>query len=401
MANSARRRYGILAALYLAQGVPSYVLAAALPPVMRENGVSKASIGMLSLIMLPLAIKFLWAPWIERFHPFKKMGPRRAWILPMQLVTALGVFALAFVSPTNITAIFIIGLALAISTSTQDIATDGYAVLTLRPEERASGNAIQGGAVAFSVVVGGSLTLLLYYYLGWQATMVIMGCITLLPLLVLPFMYEDTGETSPKKRPSLLAFFKRPEALSILGLALFYRASEGLVKAMEGPYLVDAGMPLDWIGYLSGAAAASVGLGGSAIAAWLVKTRGAHRTLLILGSLRSVCFAFFALHAFGILTGLWSISGAAVLQTLIRYMEIVALYSLFMQVCSSDQPGTDFTLLACAQMVVYQFGGVASGFLAQSFGYGGLFAIATVISMAATAGTRLHLTRTEMRLGSG
>ncbi|WP_283176606.1 MFS transporter [Gemmobacter sp. 24YEA27] len=387
------RRYAVLAALYIAQGVPSYVVAAAVPPILRENGVSKEAIGMLALIMLPLALKFLWAPWIERFNPLRALGPRRGWIVPMQLATALCIFALALIAPTNIPALFVIGLTLALTTSTQDIATDGYAVLTLAPQERATGNAIQGGAVAASVLIGGTASLLIYQHFGWQVTMIIMGFVTLLPLIILPWMYEDQVRPAPRHRPSIRAFLARPEALSVLGLALFYRASEGLVKAMEGAYLVDAGMPLDWIGYLSGAAAASVGLGGAALAAILVKGRGAHQTLVLLGSLRSLCFAIFTLHAFGVLGGLYPVGAAAVFQTLIRYMEIVALYSLFMQVCSSDQPGTDFTLLACAQMIVYQFGGVASGFIAAKLGYGGLFLIATLISMAATAGTRWHGTR--------
>lgn len=383
------RRYLVLAALYLAQGVPSYVMVAAIPPILRESGVSRSAIGVLSLILLPLALKFLWAPLVERFRPLP-LGPRRAWILPTQIGTALCVFALAAIAPTDIPALFCIGMALAILTSTQDIATDGYAVLSLAPAERAAGNAIQGGAVAASVLIGGTLGLVLYHHIGWRATMTVMGCVTLLPLLALPLMREDVTPPAGKPRPRLLAFFARPEAVQVLLLALFYRASEGLVKTMEAPYLVDAGMPLDWIGYLSGAAAATVGLGGSALAALSVQRRGAHATLTLLGSLRSLCFALFALHAFRVLGGLYPLGAAAVLQTLIRYMEIVALYSLFMRVCSSDQPGTDFTLLACAQMVVYQIGGLASGFLAETFGYGGLFALATTISMAATWGTLRH-----------
>ncbi|WP_216654662.1 MFS transporter [Pseudogemmobacter hezensis] len=396
-AASRPRRYGVLAMLYLAQGVPSYVLAAAVPPILREQGVSKTTIGFLALLLLPLALKFLWAPWIDRLRSLP-IGPRRAWILPMQLGTALAVFALALIEPTDIAALAVIGLALVLLTSTQDIATDGYAVLTLAPEERASGNAIQGGAVALSVIIGGTLTLVLYHRIGWQATMVIMGCITLLPLLVLPMMHEDQARPAPKNRPSIRAFLARPEAVSVLALALFYRASEGLVKSMEGPYLVDAGMPLDWIGYLSGAGAATVGLGGSFLAAISVRGRGAHQTLIWLGSLRSLCFAIFALHAFGVMGGLWPVAAAAVFQTLIRYMEIVALYSLFMQVSSSEQPGTDFTLLACAQMVVYQFGGMASGVIADRIGYGGLFLIATLISVVATRATRAHAGRHQRLL---
>lgn len=376
--------------LYLAQGIPSYVMVAAIPPILRESGISRSSIGMLSLIMLPLALKFLWAPLVERFRPLPVMGPRRAWILPTQAGTAACIFALALISPTDITALFIIGMALSILTSTQDIATDGYAVLTLREGERATGNAIQGGAVAASVLIGGTMGLVLYHRIGWQATMTVMGYVTMLPMLILPLMHEDRTAPTARPRPRLAAFFARPEAVHVLILALFYRASEGLVKAMEGAYLVDAGMPLDWIGYLSGAAAATVGLGGSALAAASVMRRGTYGTLVLLGSLRSLCFAIFALHAAGVLGGLYPIGAAAVLQTLIRYMEIVALYSLFMQVCSSDQPGTDFTLLACAQMIVYQFGGMASGFIAETVGYSGLFALATLISMAATWATQRH-----------
>lgn len=383
------RRYMVLAVLYLAQGVPGYVLVAAVPPILREQGVSRATIGSLSLLLLPMAVKFLWAPLIERFRPLP-IGPRRSWILPTQLGSAACLLVLGMIRPTDIGPLVVIALLLILLTSTQDIATDGYAVLSLRPEERPTGNAIQGGAVAASVLVGGTASLVLYERIGWQATMTVMAALTLLPLLILPLMREDVTRPERRARPSLRRFFARPEAVHVLILALFYRASEGLVKSMEGAYLVDSGMALDWIGYLSGAAAATVGLGGSALAALAVRRRGAHGTLVLLGSLRSLCFAIFALHGFGVLTGLYPIGAAAVFQTLIRYMEIVALYSLFMQVCSSDQPGTDFTLLTCAQLIVYQFGGLAAGHLAEAMGYGGLFLLATVISIAATWATRRH-----------
>lgn len=73
--------------------------------------------------------------------------------------------------------------------------------------------------------------------------------------------------------------------------------------------------------------------------------KGPHGILVLL---RSLCFAIFALHDFGILNRLYPICAAALFQTLMRYMGIVALYTLFMQVCFSDLPGTNFTLLACA-----------------------------------------------------
>lgn len=156
---------------------------------------------------------------------------------------------------------------------------------------------------------------------------------------------------------------------------------------MEGSYLVDAGIPLDQIGYLSGLSATTAGLAGSAIAAWMVKRQGLSFVLALLGGMRTVCFALFAAHALGAVVGVWPLFGAAGFQTLIRYMEIVALYSLFMAVTTSDQPGTDFTILACAQLLVYLAGSMLAGKLADAMGYGFLFSLATAISAIAVIAT--------------
>lgn len=91
-------------------------------------------------------------------------------------------------------------------------------------------------------------------------------------------------------------------------------------------------------------------------------------------------------------------TGAAAFQTLIRYMEIVALYSLFMAASSSDQPGTDFTILACAQLLVYMAGSTAAGSIADLVGYDSLFALATAISALAVVVTVWLLRRAD-RLG--
>ncbi|WP_417669046.1 RhtX/FptX family siderophore transporter [Roseibium sp.] len=393
------RLFATLGGLYLAQGIPTYLIAAALPPVLREAGVSRSAIGFFSLLMLPLVLKFLWAPLIDR-HRFLPLGHRRGWIVPMQILTAIGIAAMAFLEPTNVTGLFIICIIMALAMSTQDIATDGYATSSLSEKDRGVGNAFQGGAVAFGVLIGGTLSLVLFESFGWTATLLFVASISLLPLLVTPLMRETaiagqpsasateakgTTEDTPVRpaKPSLKAFFLRPEAVQVLVIALVFRASEGLVKAMEGPYLVDVGLPLSWIGYLSGASAATAGIVGSVIAVILIRWHGTNWALIMLGALRTLCFAAFALHALEIYEGLAAIMSAAAFQTFIRYMEIVVLYSLFMSVASKSQPGTDFTLLACAQLIVYLIGSSISGVIADRLGYDGLFVIATVLSALA------------------
>jgi MFS transporter, putative signal transducer len=392
------RLFVVLAGLYLAQSIPSYLLVAAIPPIMREQGVSRTTIGLLSALMLPLVLKFLWAPWVDRLRPIPGMH-RAGWVLITQSLTVLVVAAFSLVAPTDIWAFFALGMALALLVSTQDIAADGYATRRLAPADRPFGNAIQGGSVALGVVIGGTGSLVIYHHFGWQPMIWTMAVLSLLPLASAFSMREDDVPlTAAAPRPSLRVFWARPEAREMLIIALIYRASEGLVKAMEGPYLVDRGVPLDVVGYISGGAAATAGLIGSGVAALLMVRLGGARVLTLLGGLRTLCFALFALHAFDIVTGWPALFGAAAFQTLIRYMEIVALYSLFMTASSPDQPGTDFTVLACAQLVVYLLGSFAAGAIADRVGYGALFSIAAALSLLAVVDSRRRL---NMRAPAG
>ena len=387
------RLFLVLAGLYLAQAIPAYLMVAAVPPIMREQGVSRTTIGLIAILLVPGVLKFLWAAKIDQIRPIAR-AHRASWILITQTGTVLALFALAFFEPTDIVAFMTIGMVMSVLVSTQDIATDGYAVRQLSPRDRPLGNAIQGGAVALGVVVGGTLSLVIYHHFGWRPMIWTMCAASLLPLIAALSMREDADpEPADQPRASLKAFWARPEAREALLIALVYRASEGLIKAMEGPYLVDRGVPLDIVGYLSGGAAATAGLIGSGLAAILMLRLGASGVLTLLGLLRTICFALFAAHALDLVTGWPTLFGAAAFQTLIRYMEIVALYSLFMAVSSKDQPGTDFTVLACAQLVIFLIGSSLAGVLADQMGYGALFALAAVLSLAAVIFTRARLRR--------
>ncbi len=377
--------YPILGGLYLAQGIPTYLLLVALPPMMREGGASRTAIGLFSLLMLPLVLKFAVAPFVDRFALVPFLGHRRGWIIPAQLLVSLGIAVMAFVEPHQTGTLFVVALFITLLSSVQDIATDGFAVRRLTAQTRALGNAIQAGAVALGVIIGGTSALVLYSKIGWTATILTVAALSLLPLIAAFWMDEaaplERPEGETKARIGLLQFFRRPNAWLILAFALSYRASEGLVRGMEGTYLVDIKVPTEWIGYVSGAAAATAGLLGAAIAALIIRKAGLPATLILLGGLRSLCFLAFALNAFGIWPGIAVALSASAFQTFIRYMELVAIYSFFMASSSDSQPGTDFTLLSCAELVIYLIGASVAGYVADKLGFPALFTISTLISV--------------------
>ncbi|MFN4277867.1 MAG: MFS transporter [Ferrovibrio sp.] len=386
------RLFAALLGLYVAQGIPMYLYAAALPAILRDGGISRSAIGMIGILMAPMMLKFLWAPLVDRtplrLFGLARLGHRRSWILPTQL-GVIGLLVLfAFMPPTNMWVVLGLGFCVIMLSSTQDIATDGYATERLKASERGRGNAIQGGSVAIGVVIGSSLTLYLYSQYGWTPTILILAGLSGLTLLSTLLMDEPHADTvmpaSPaaaQTRPSLRAALKDPITYSVLGFALIYRASEGITKAMEKPFLVDNGLSLEVIGYLSGASAATAGLFGAALAAWTIKRYGLWGTILGLGLLRSAVFLGCGVYAaLGLqMHGLLILLVAC--NTVSRYMEIVALYTLFMGAAAKERAGTDFTLLSCAQLFIFMAGSLVSGVLADAVGYVGLFAVATLLSV--------------------
>src|SRR3954467_9215421 len=121
-------RFTLLGALYFAQGLPYGFFSLLLPVLMRSAGVSLSKIGLLALLVLPWALKFLWAPYLDR-RWIPSLGRRRTWILAMQVAATVVLAAISLIPGTErieflLVAVFILNLIAA----TQDIATDGLAV---------------------------------------------------------------------------------------------------------------------------------------------------------------------------------------------------------------------------------------------------------------------------------
>src|SRR5512134_1200958 len=117
-----RRLFGMLVLLYFAQGLPSGLIAKALPPLLREQGVSLSVIGFTSLLALPWALKFAWAPFIDRY------GSRKRWLLVLNVLAMMLMLLVAsrdFASWVEVLPLLLAVLfGMNLVSATQDIATD-------------------------------------------------------------------------------------------------------------------------------------------------------------------------------------------------------------------------------------------------------------------------------------
>lgn len=374
----------VVVVLYLAHALPLYFYNVALPAILRHQGVDLRWIGMLSLLYIPWAFKFFWAPLIDRFY-FKKLGKRKTWLLFTQIALVLGVVALALTQFDYGLGVFVIvGLWISTFAATQDIAIDGYTVETFTESEYRLGSMAQSIGVALGSMVGGAATLWLYQLYGWQTALISLAAMTALTMLAIFQIKEKSHvEKISKQPPSLIRAFKRPEMLWALALIVCYRIVEAPAMAMLNPMLIDQKWSLAQIGVLMSVIGAGIGLLAAVSAAFLLKKIAATQLLIWAGWARSLVYALLGVAVLLSWLNQWHLllGGFVIVILAIRYIAMTALYAHFMQTSSKEQAGTDFTILVCFELLVYFIGGAVSGFLAKAFGYGNFYLILAVSSV--------------------
>ncbi len=371
--------------LYVGQSIIGGLTFIALPSVLRDRGLPLDQIGLTYLAVLPWALKFLWAPAIERYRlPPVGQSRSRSIVLVTTLLSALGLCLASLIGPTSLVPLIAVFVIIAFAASTGDIACDGHAVETLSERHHGWGNAAQVGGAYLGSALGSGLFLVLVAGLDWRWATLAMAA--LLVALALPFILSP-APPSPGSRthqPSLGQALRRKDMRIGLALAAIYVVAQKWGVAMLGPFLIDSGLDLASLGIVNGLGGMAVGFGCALLGGALVRLWGAPVVMVLALVLQALALAGLAAAAWHgaaprsvlLALGLTSSSG-------LMALGFVALYAQFMALSDPRQAGVDFTLLQCMDALVSMAGGVSAGWVSQHFGYGTCFALAALGAMIA------------------
>lgn len=373
--------------LYVAQSVIGGITWTGLPAVMRETGLPLDSVGLLSLIALPWALKFLWAPMVEKFR-LPAIGPNRSGTIVAIGGSAcvLGLVAVGAFGPGASPLMYATLLLVALAAATVDIACDGYAVERLSRAYHGWGNAAQVGGAYLGSAIGGGLFLVLVSAYGWGSASWLMAAFV--AFLGLPFLFQSVERQRPMRRshvPSLRSALQRPEVRKGLVAAALYVIAQKTALVMLGPYLVDAGLDLATIGLMNGIGSMVIGFTAALCGGLLVRTYGARAVLVLALLLQAAALFLFAAHAqfpFVPQSGLMIVAVAS--SSGVMALGFVALYAQFMRWSDVRQGGVDFTLFQSMDALVSIVGGVLAGYVAEHFGYGVFFTGAGILALLIT-----------------
>ncbi|UUX49943.1 MFS transporter [Nisaea acidiphila] len=376
----------VMGGVYTIQSTVGAMMFQGVPTVLRSSGAALDLIGLVSLFMLPWALKFLWSPQLESWR-IPATGPRRSRgiVVGGQLTIAAILLGLALYGiEDGFVWIFAAFGLIALIASTVDIAGDGFMIEQIRLEHRGWGNVIQVGGGYAGIMIGTGLFLVLNDHFGWMTAVLTMTFVAV--MLTTPFLFTPDpgkgGSEAARPRPSLMNAFRRPEIRWGLLAMLIAQMGLRLTQVMTGPFLIDNGMSAATIGILTGTIGtvlciACIVLTGLAIRRW-----NARRTLLVMLGIQTACFTMFAISAFVpqpelVLSALYLVKSTVVAGT------FVALYTVVMDWTSQHQAGTDFTIFQCTDALVSVVAGFGSGIIAEHLGFGICFNLAAGFAVAA------------------
>lgn len=390
---------------YFCEGLPYSVIRSVSALFFRDIGLSLPAIGLTSLFGLPWAIKFLWAPFLDRY------GGKRQWLLGTQ-----GLLALVFLLAALLTPLPLAGIAIGLLfftasflAATHDVAIDGYYLENLDNAEQARFVGYRVMAYRIAMMAGAGIIATAGATISWFLAFAGAG-LTLALFFIYHRRYLPLTRLPPCAKPELLpnrhwfllreaflSYLDREKIAAILAFILLVRTGEYLLSAMTAPFMVDLGIK-EHYGWISGGIGLPFSISGALIGGWLIARYSLRKTiwpLLMAQNLTNLAYAFIAFK----LAGLVAINtgnpvpaaigaGDLTLMVLVHAFDQFAgglgtavLMVFLMRLCKPGCKAAHYAIGTGLMAISGLYSGVLSGFLAAWSGYGYFFLISFLLSL--------------------
>ena len=367
-------------------GLPLLLTVSVLQAWMKDEGVDLTIIGMMALVGLPYTLKFLWAPFLDRFTlPF--LGRRRGWMLIAQIALTLAIIWLGQSDPVqNPWLLAFAAFLVTFFSASQDIVIDAYRREDLADEELGLGSSlyINGYRLGMLLASGGGLIMadhmpfsMVYFLL---ALCMLPGLIT---TLLTP--EPETPEGTPKIMREaivdpLVEYFSRKGALWILAFILLYKIGDTMASAMTTPFYLDVGFSKSEIGAVVKLFGFWATIAGGLAGGILMLRLGINRSLWIFGFLQAASTAGFALLA-NVGYSIALLSSVIAFENLSSGMGTAAYAAFMASITNKKFTATQYALLTSLMGVPRVLASAPTGFLAKNLGWEAFFIACTLIAI--------------------
>ncbi len=368
-----------------ASGLPLLLTLTLLQAWMKAEGVDLTTIGLFALVGLPYTVKFLWAPFLDRFTPLA-LGRRRGWLLATQLALIAAIALMALTSPREAP----LGLALAallvtFFSASQDIVIDAYRREALLDEELGLGAGlyVPGYRAAMLLVGGGGLVL--SDQIGFPGVYLVMAALMGIGVVTTLLAPEPRVPSMPRtlreaELDPFAEYFKREHALLILLFIVLYKLGDQMASHMTIPFYLEMGYSNTEIGAVVKTFGVIPTLVGGVLGGVLMLRTGIYAGLWGFGILQGVSTAGFVILLY---TGPDLAWLAAVIgfENLSAGMGTAAFIAFMGSLTNKRFTATQYALLTSLMGVPRVFAAAPTGYLAQTLGWEIFFLACALIAI--------------------
>ena len=408
-------------ALYMSQGIGMGVVIISLPAVMAAADLEVAQIsGFMGVVLIPWALKFFFAPFMDRFT-FLSLGRRRPWVIIGILLPACCYFLTSLVSnPFDNLMLFLLATTCSFGgTAVMDVAIDGMVVDIMNEKEQAKANGLMFGGKVFGTAIAAWASGWMFKNQGVSATFLAAGLATLafglIPLLLRERPGEklfpwSPGQASPESLAiqqeswreigrNLLKVLLLPGSYVIIGLILLAGSIQGMFDALIPVVTVqELGWESDHYSKTAGIAKLLAGAVGMIAGGWLVNKLGHKRALsLFLTLLAGTGISM------GILPTYWENETFTTAQILLhhacRTLALVTCFSIGMALCWKQIAASQFALYMAFGNLGISMGSILMGRAANILHYHQIFfVLAGLAILGILIGSSLNLAAHQKRV---
>ena len=381
-------RIWLLVALGFASGLPLLLVGGTLSIWMKNEGVNLKTIGVFTLVSLPYALKFLWAPFLDRYAlPF--LGRRRGWMLVTQLGLVGGIAFMSTIDPKQ--APFMLAwasLLVSFLSASQDIVIDAWRTDTLTVEERGLGVSTYTMGYRFGIIAASPLALTLSDQVGWHQTYQVMAGLMLLGIVATFFAKEPQVARPPRNLTEAVIlpfgeYFRRPGAFGVLLFLVLYKLGEAFAGPnVTGPFTSSLGFTNTEIGAINKLPSMIAAITGGLLGGALMIRYSMRHCLYLFGVLQALTnLTFFALALVG--KSYWMLIAAAVMDNLCGGMATTAFVAYLTSLCNTRFSATQYALLSALATLGGRLVSSTWGFLVTWMGWPAYFVLTVFLSAPA------------------
>ena len=289
-----RKLLGILL-LGFASGLPYMLVFSTLTAWLRDVGISLTEIGFFAWLVLTYSLKFLWAPFVDRYSipGFEFFGKRRGWILFSQSMIFLSLIGMSLIDPLeNIQFLALFAFCAAFFGSIQDVAVDALRIEIGEAKEQGDLAAGYQFGYRVAILVATSMALIFADLYSWAYVYQLMGFLMLIGSVGALICHEPNNNEIAILRfdealfGAFKDFFNRFGLWSAALLLLIistYRLTDIVMGPMAMPFYLDLGFSKTEIGALVKTIALFGSVIGFFIGGFLIKRISLFNALLLGG----------------------------------------------------------------------------------------------------------------------